>query len=104
MALETMAEQLPEQFVSQPKLGVERAMSAEQRGKEEKTILTRAGVNIVDQVQDENGFWTFSTQPIPRDEKTGKPALGALRKAGALYQVRSSARGNRIIQVPGRLK
>ena len=103
MALETMAEQMPAEFVSQPKLGAERTLSAEDRGREEQRILTGAGLTIVDRAQDEKGHWIFSTRQIPRDEN-GRPILEELRKAGALYQVRSRKEGDRVLQVPGRMK
>jgi hypothetical protein len=85
-------------------LVAQRAIKAEDIAEQEERILKDSGVRAVDRFQDENGTWTYSTEPIPRDPATGKPVLDALRKAGKLYQVRSRVEGGKILQLAGRIK
>jgi hypothetical protein len=104
MQLETAAEQLGAEFAAAPGLVAQRAIKAEDIAEQEERILKDSGVRAVDRFQDENGTWTYSTEPIPRDPTTGKPVLDALRKAGKLYQVRSRVEGGKILQLAGRIK
>lgn len=104
MQLETAAEQLGAEFAAAPGLVAQRAIKAEDIAEQEQRILKDSKIQIVDRFQDENGTWTYSTEPIPRDPTTGKPILDALRKAGKLYQVRSRVEGGKILQLAGRIK